>query len=148
MRHALRARGACWALLLGMTLLPAYASAQSGVAPLDETFGPLAMTTLTITNTIRDTRQHVSQDPQHAAKFYGTLRRAEQALQDWARKYPYDRWIPVRAFAMAQVFGRMHTRPAHDAAQRCRDLIARQFPDSVFAMQIRGLRTDLYGPRP
>ncbi len=124
------------------------AFAADTVAPVDEYFGQSRLSTLGITNAIRDTRAKVSQDLPHAAKFYEPFLKVENALEDWAAKYPQDRWIPVRAFAMAGVFGKMHTREAHNAAQRCRDLILKRFPESPYAMQISGQSLPPVGPRP
>ncbi len=115
-----------------------FASAKTNVAPADEYFGHLKMSILGIGNTIKDTTIRVSSDPDHAARYYGGLNWAEEALEDWARKYPQDNWIPQRAYDMSHVFWRMRTAEADSAAKRCRDLLFIRFPRSKFALRAGG----------
>ncbi len=107
-----------------------FAATHGALAPLDEYFGKQKMSPLGIENTIHDTSLRVRYDPAHAARYYQGLESAEDALHDWARKYPKDPWLAGRAYYMSHVFWSMHTAPADAAAHRCRLLLFTQFQGS------------------
>jgi len=132
------------ALLLAMAPVSALASSTSTpvhhtaavkhaalapkVAPADEYFGRMKMSILGITNSIRDTGTREGFDPTHASQYYGGLMLTENALLDWAQKYPQDSWIPRRAYDLSHDFWHMHTSDGDRQAQICRNLLIRQFP--------------------
>jgi hypothetical protein len=107
------------------------------VAPADEYFGRMKMSILGITNTIRDTGMREGFDPANASKYYGGLAFTEDAIEDWAQKYPQDSWIPRRAYDLSHEFWLMHTPAADSQAQRCRTLLFRQFPHNHWAVVAR-----------
>lgn len=112
----------------------ASATTHADLAPLDEYFGKAKLSPLGIENTIHDTNLRVHYDPEHASRYYSTLEVAENALHDWARKYPHDPWLPGRAYFMSHVFWSMNAPQADAAAQRCRLLLFTRFPDSHWAL--------------
>ena len=107
---------------------PHPAPAPVKVAPADEYFGRMKMSILGISNSIRDTGTREGFDPVGASRYYSSLAMTQDALQDWARKYPHDTWIPRRAYDMSHDFWRMHTSDGDAAANRCRALLFAQFP--------------------
>ncbi|HXW51614.1 MAG TPA: hypothetical protein VEJ41_06445 [Candidatus Acidoferrales bacterium] len=109
------------------------ASSHTSVAPLDEYFGRQKLSPLGIENIIHDTNLRVRYDPLHASRYYPALASAEDALDDWAHKYPDDPWLPGRAYYMSHVFSEMHTKTADLAAEHCRHLLFTQFADSHWA---------------
>lgn len=119
---------------LAMLALPALGSQKSVVAPADEYFGRQKISTLGIDNLIRDTTQREAFDPTLASRLVGSLSAAEDALEDWASKYPHDSWIPKRAYDMSHLFWRMHTPEADAMADRCRNLLFRLFPKTKYAV--------------
>lgn len=108
-------------------------AAPPRVAPLDEYFGRMKLSPLGINNTIHDTSLRVSYDKANPGRYYQGLEFAEDALRDWARKYPQDTWLPGRAYFLSHVFWQMHTPQADAAADRCRSLLFKQFPKSRWA---------------
>jgi hypothetical protein len=102
--------------------------APTMVAPADEYFGRMKMSILGITNSIRDTATREGFDPANASRYYGSLALTEDALEDWAHKYPQDSWIPRRAYDISHDFWLMHTPQADGLANRCRWLLFMQFP--------------------
>ena len=108
------------------------------VAPADEYFGRMKMSILGITNSIRDTGLREGFDPTNAGKYYGGLAFTEEALEDWAHKYPQDTWIPRRAYDLSHEFWHMHTPQADGQAQRCRAILFKQFPHNHWAVIARG----------
>jgi TolA-binding protein len=126
----------------------AFATTHPKVAPLDEYFGRMKLSPLGIENIIHDTNLRVHYDPAHASQYYGTLATAEDALDDWARKYPADPWLPGRAYFMSHVFWQMHTPDATAAAEHCRHLLFAQFPKSHWAKVAKNETQALVAPAP
>jgi hypothetical protein len=126
----------------GTKTTPAKAHAHGAhaikVAPADEYFGRMKMSILGITNSIRDTGLREGFDPSSASKYYNGLAFTEDALEDWANKYPQDSWIPRRAYDLSHEFWRMHTPEADVQAQRCRAILFRRFPHNQWAAVARG----------
>ncbi len=116
------------------------------LAPVDEYFGRMKLSPLGINNSIHDTSMHIKYDPNNAGKYYSGLEWAEDALHDWARKYPQDTWLPGRAYFMSHVFWQMHTAEADAAADRCRSLLFTQFPKSHWAALARGETKEKVAP--
>ena len=110
-----------------------HVAAAPKLAPVDEYFGRMKLSPLGINNTIHDTSMHIKYDPANAGRYYTALEWAEDALHDWAHKYPGDTWLPGRAYFMSHVFWQMHTRDGDAAANRCRSLLFTQFPKSHWA---------------
>ena len=104
------------------------------VAPADEYFGRQKVSTLGIDNMIRDTTTREGFNPQLANRLYTPLMAAEDALEDWARKYPGDTWIPKRAYLLSHLFWRMNTPDADKAAERCRSVLFTHFPKNKYAV--------------
>ena len=112
---------------------PAVKAPPPKVAPLDEYFGKMKLSPLGINNTIHDTNLHVKYDAANAGHYYQGLAWAEDALHDWAHKYPGDTWLPGRAYFMSHVFWQMHTPEGDAAAQRCRTMLFTAFKGSHWA---------------
>jgi TolA-binding protein len=123
-------------------------SAPPKLAPVDEYFGKMKLSPLGINNTIHDTSMHLKYDPANAARYYTALEWAEDALHDWARKYPGDTWLPGRAYFMSHVFWQMHTPDGDAAANRCRALLFSQFPKSHWAALAKSETKEKVAPLP
>jgi hypothetical protein len=87
-------------------------------APADEYFGRLRMSVLGITNVIHDSTWRHAHSRAGAVKDYGSLKWAEDALEDWARKYPDDPWIPSRASGLCRLLTATPNREARTSARR------------------------------
>ncbi len=116
---------------------PRVVATRIRVAPVDEYFGRMKLSTLGIDNTIRDTGLREGFNPELASRYMSTLLDAEDALRDWASKYPQDGWIPKRAYELSHLFWRAHTADGNAAADRCRGLLFRLFPKSKYAQTAR-----------
>lgn len=127
-------------------LKPASPVAHIRVAPADEYFGRQKISILGINNTIHDTNLRIGFDHVHAAKYYGTLAAAHDALFDWARKYPQDTWLPGRAYYMSHVFWQMHSPEGDAAAEHCRVLLFKQFATSRWAALAKKETRDVVAP--
>jgi hypothetical protein len=134
--------------LAALFALPAFADQRLAVAPADEYFGRQKISTLGIDNMIRDTTQRENFDPSLAYRLVGALSTAEDALEDWAAKYPHDSWIPKRAYLMSHLFWRMHTPEANAMANRCRTLLFKQFSHTRYAVLARVETPAMIAPDP
>jgi TolA-binding protein len=125
---------------------PAVKAPPSKVAPLDEYFGKMKLSPLGINNTIHDTNLRVKYDSANAGRYYQGLAWAEDALRDWARKYPNDTWLPGRAYYMSHVFWQMHTPEGDAAAERCRTMLFKEFQKSHWAVLAHNETKDNIAP--
>ena len=129
-----------------MAIFGTAAFAGQRVAPADEYFGRQKISPLGIDNMIRDTEARENFNPALSSRLYGSLATAEDALQDWARKYPQDGWIPKRAYLLSHLFWRMHTPEADAAAARCRNVLFRYFSKNRYASLARHENQATYAP--
>lgn len=125
-------------LVLSLLLVaPASTAAKSKVAPADEYFGRMKMSVLEITNHVRDSETRIANDPAHASSQYNMLSWTQDAVEDWARKYPADNWIPSREYRLSHLFWKMHTPEGNKAAERARKVLFKLFPKNHYAVVAR-----------
>ncbi|HLJ84987.1 MAG TPA: hypothetical protein VKT51_12510 [Candidatus Eremiobacteraceae bacterium] len=122
------------------------AAAKPVVAPADEYFGRMKLSILGISNTIHDTKLREGFDPVHAAAYYDKLSLAEDALEDWSKKYPHDTWLPGKAYYMSHEFWAMNTPDGNREAERCRALLFAQFKTSPYAAKARTEAAAMFQP--
>ena len=88
----------CFLLTLGTFAsafsAPAPAAAATRVAPADEYFGHLKMSILGIRNQLRDLETKSYWRGENKRSLLGEAGFIEDAMAEWARKYPSDPWIP------------------------------------------------------
>lgn len=122
------------------------AAAKPAVAPADEYFGRMKLSILGIGNIIHDTNLREAYDPAHAADNYTKLSFAEDALEDWAAKYPQDNWLPAKAYFMSHEFWAMNTPDGDRAADRCRVLLMKRLAQSPFSIKAHGEIASMFVP--
>ena len=137
---------ACLSFVALLTMPAFAATTTSQVAPADEYFGRQKISTLGLDNMIRDTETRENFNPEAASRLYGALANAEDALEDWAHKYPHDSWIPKRAYLLSHLFWRMHTPEASAAAGRCRYVLFHYFPKNRYASLAHHENEAAYAP--
>jgi len=123
------------------------ASAKPVVAPADEYFGRMKLSILGIGNIMHDTKLREAYDPVHAADNFTKLAAAEDALEDWAAKYPEDTWLPGKAYYMSHEFWAMNTADADRAAERCRALLLSRFAASNYSSKARDEVASMFEPK-
>ncbi len=57
----------------------------------------------------------------------------EDAMRDWARKYPFDNWLPRYAYALEGVYEEIPGESAHKRAIRQLNYIIAYFPQTNYA---------------
>jgi hypothetical protein len=122
------------------------AAVKPAVAPADEYFGRMKLSILGISNTIHDTKLREGFDPVHAATYFDKLSLAEDALEDWSKKYPHDTWLPGKAYYMSHEFWAMNTPDADREAERCRSLLFAHFKTSPYAAKARAEAAAMFQP--
>jgi hypothetical protein len=123
------------------------AVANPVVAPADEYFGRMKLSILGIGNIMHDTKLREAYDPAHAADNYAKLSLAEDALEDWAAKYPQDTWLPGKAYYMSHEFWAMNTPDGDRAAERCRALLLSRFAASRYSLRARTEVASMFEPK-
>jgi hypothetical protein len=122
-------------------------AAKPVVAPADEYFGRMKLSILGIGNIMHDTKLREAYDPAHASDNYAKLALAEDALEDWAAKYPQDTWLPGKAYYMSHEFWAMNTPDADRAAERCRALLLSRFASSRYSVRAHSEVAAMFQPK-
>ena len=91
------------ALLLALAA-PAAAQELSQLAPADDYFGRFQLSVLGIANTIRDAAAELDAGADPAAVIEGPLDFANDAIADWAARYPRDPWIAKDLLALEHAY--------------------------------------------
>lgn len=78
----------------GTISVPGPAIAATRVAPADEYFGHLKMSILGIRNQLRDLETRSAWRGENKRNLLGKATFIEDAMREWAEKYPADPWLP------------------------------------------------------
>jgi hypothetical protein len=111
---------------------PAAYRPHNGLAPADEYFGRLQMSVLGVRNKVKDLGLDVDIHPEHDKAVLGNALWVEDAMRDWARKYPFDRWLPRYAYALEQMYERIPGGDAHKRAVKQVAYLTAYFPQTVY----------------
>jgi len=118
---------------LGSTSVPAFAAAPADVAPADRYFGRLQMSILGVRNALHDLSARLDAHPEDAEHVYDKALLVEDALHDWAKKFPKDPWIPKYAYALAELYRKVDTDEARTAMNDALDWLISSYPSSEYA---------------
>jgi hypothetical protein len=105
---------------------------RTGPAPADEYFGRLQMSVLGVRNKVKDLGLNADLHPEHDAAVLGSALWVEDAMRDWAKKYPFDRWLPRYAYALEQMYERIPGDAAHRRAVKQIAYLTAYFPQTVY----------------
>jgi hypothetical protein len=105
---------------------------HNGPAPADEYFGRLQMSILGVRSKVRDLGLEADIYPEHDQKVLGNALWVEDAMRDWAKKYPFDRWLPRYAYALEQMYERIPGGDAHKRAVKQISYLTAYFPQTVY----------------
>jgi hypothetical protein len=129
------------ALALGSTAVTAAAPASAqpavAVAPADRYFGQLQMSILGVRNSLRDLSSRLDGHPEDGAHVYSTTVLVEDALHDWAAKFPRDPWLPKFAYSLAELYRKIDTEDARVRKNDTLDWLIVTFPASDYAQMQR-----------
>lgn len=105
---------------------------HNGPAPADEYFGRLQMSILGVRNKVKDLGLDADSHPDHGKAILGNAIWVEDAMRDWAKKYPFDRWLPRYAYALEQMYERIPGDEAHRRALKQISYLTAYFPQTVY----------------
>lgn len=103
-------------------------------APADEYFGPHAESVLEISNRLNAFDRNAWLD----ARAVSSLDDLQQAICDWQRKYPRDRWLPASLAHLVYEYRRAGLA-ASDRAQAAMELMRSAYPDAPETQWILGV---------
>jgi len=103
----------------------AYAATRlADLAPADFYFGRAHMSPIEVSNRIRHGAEAVRRDRLEARRDLGMLLLAQEAIEDWASRYPRDPWIARDERKLAAIFVRIGMIDARSGARRCDRVLA------------------------
>jgi hypothetical protein len=105
---------------------------KPGLAPADEYFGRLQMSVLGVRNKVKDLGLDADIHPDHEKAILGNALWVEDAMRDWAKKYPFDRWLPRYAYALEQMYERIPSADAHRRAVKQVSYLTAYFPQTLY----------------
>jgi len=105
-------------------------------APADEYFGRLKMSFLGMNNTFRDSSIS-SGDHTTNQGIINKVALAEDALDDWARKYPHDPQLARTYFLAVQVDRKIWVKANQDRAWIYLNRVVQMFPGSYFGKMLK-----------
>ncbi len=106
---------------------------HNGPAPADEYFGRLGMSVLGVRSKVKDLGLDADLHPEHDQAILNNALWVEDAMRDWAKKYPFDRWLPRYASALEQMYEEIPGDAAHKRAVKQVDYITAYFPQTLYA---------------
>jgi hypothetical protein len=115
------------------TVSPVCAQPSPGPAPADRYFGQLHMSILGVRNSLADLSARVNAHPEDAAHVYDKALMVDDALHDWAEKFPHDPWLPKFAHALAGLYKQIDTEEARIRKNDTVDWLIATYPQSEFA---------------
>lgn len=117
------------ALLLTATLAAAPPSTRDE-APADVYFGPFKYSAIAIRTKIDALgRAYVQRWADDASLLHDALL-VQAGYDDWARRYPKDRWLAPTAFHLAQLYFEIQTDAARSLAKKTFEYVAKTFPNT------------------
>lgn len=106
---------------------------HTGPAPADEYFGRLGMSVLGVRSKVKDLGLDADLHPEHDPAILNNALWVEDAMRDWAKKYPFDRWLPRYAYALEQMYEEIPGDVAHKRAVKQISYITAYFPQTLYA---------------
>lgn len=100
-------------------------------APGDEYFGRMKLSYLGINNTFHDDAIRAG-DYTTNPGLISSVNFADEALHQWANRYPRDPQLPRTWFLAMRMYRKIFTQPAQQKAFEYMHLIAERFPDTFF----------------
>ncbi|MDB5027060.1 MAG: hypothetical protein JWO66_749 [Candidatus Eremiobacteraeota bacterium] len=119
------------------TTVPVSAETTYALAPADRYFGRLQMSILGVRNSLHDLSQQVDVHPEDLTHVYSQALFVDDALHDWAKKFPNDPWLPRFAYSLAELYRKIDTQDARVAKNDTLDWLIASFPTSAYAQRAR-----------
>ncbi|GAC1571717.1 MAG: hypothetical protein NVS3B7_02100 [Candidatus Elarobacter sp.] len=105
---------------------------HNGPAPADEYFGRLGMSILGVRNKVKDLGLEADVHPDRDRAVLTNALWVEDAMRDWAKRYPFDRWLPRYAYALEVMYERIPGEDAHKRAVKQVSYLTAYFPQTLY----------------
>ena len=83
-------------------------------------------------NKVKDLGLDADYHPEHGKAVLGNAIWVEDAMRDWAKKYPFDKWLPRYAYALEEMYERIPGDEAHRRAVKQISYLTAYFPQTVY----------------
>jgi len=90
------------------------------------------MSILGVRNKVKDLGLDADLHPEHDGAILSNALWVEDAMRDWAKKYPYDHWLPRYAFALEQMYEEIPGSDAHKRVVKQLGYITAYFPQTIY----------------
>ena len=119
-------------------------------APGDQYFGRLKMSYLGINNTFRDDAIRAGAYTTNSG-LISSVNFADEALRDWAHRYPGDPQLARSYFLAIQAMSKLYVKPEQDRAYHYMLVLVKKFPHTYFGKVMkkslaRGFTEHWYAP--
>jgi len=91
------------------------------------------MSVLGVRSKVKDLGLDADLHPEHGQAILNNALWVEDAMRDWAKKYPFDRWLPRYAYALEQMYEEIPGDAAHGRAIKQIAYITAYFPQTLYA---------------
>lgn len=108
----------------------ASATPSSPDAPADVYFGPFKYSALSLRSKIGALGRAYRERWEDDASLVHDADMLKTAYDDWARRYPHDRWLAPTAFHLAQLYGEIQSDAARSRAKALYAYVAQTFPNT------------------
>lgn len=115
----------------------AEAALLANMAPADEYFGPLKLSIIGISNTIRDIGLRYKYNHDLATQSLASAQLSESAIRDWMHRYPHDPQLPRNVFFLQRLYSQILLQPSRDRAAAIAKLMFADFGTSSQAKQLK-----------
>jgi hypothetical protein len=90
------------------------------------------MSVLGVRSKVKDLGLDADLHPQHDQAILNNALWLEDAMRDWAKKYPFDKWLPRYAYALEQMYEEIPGDAAHKRAVKQISYITAYFPQTLY----------------
>ena len=105
----------------------------SALAPADEYFGRQKLSPLGIRHEVLSLKDDLHHAREHPDAIEHKAELVEDAVDDWAERYPNDTWIASAAWQLGTLFEELPGKDAHEHAIVVLELVRDKFAASAFA---------------
>jgi hypothetical protein len=112
------------------------AALYASMAPADEYFGPLKLSLIGISNSIRDIGLRYKYNSAIAQQSFASTQLVESAIRDWAHRYKHDPQLPRSVYFLQRLYTQILLQQSRDRAHVIAQWLLLSFASSPQAHQL------------
>jgi hypothetical protein len=109
----------------------------AAMAPADEYFGPLKLSLIGISNTIRDLGLRYDYNHDIPRQTFASTQLVESAVRDWQHRYPHDPQLPRSVYRLQRLYTKILLQESRDRAAVIAKFLFANFGSSPQARQLK-----------